>query len=156
MKGGAPVAMTAAPKVRVDSAPSGATILRVWGSTKLAKPWRTSILMPLSAFMASSPRVCSTFLRWASRVAQSRLRPVGADHALVRVLGPVAHEVGGVAPGLGRDAAAPEAFAAGQGGVVDHGHLDAVVGQVAGAVLAAGAAADDGDLDVPVAGGDGG
>jgi hypothetical protein len=46
--------------------------LQVWASTKLAKPWRTSILMPLSAFMASSPRVCSTFLRWASRVAQSR------------------------------------------------------------------------------------
>jgi hypothetical protein len=67
--------------------------------------------------------------------------------------GPVADDVRRVAPGLGGDAAAPEAFAPGQGRVVDHGDLDAVVGQVAGAVLAAGAAADDGDLDVPFAGG---
>ena len=86
-------------------------------------------------------------------------RPIQAgrlrtDHALVRVVGAVADHVGGVPPGLGRNAAAPEAFAAGQGRVVDHDHLDAMIGEIARAILAAGAAADDRDLGIPITGGD--
>ena len=84
-----------------------------------------------------------------------QLRAVGATHPQVRVVGAVADAVGGGAPGLGGDAAAPQALAAGQGGVVDHRHLDPVLGQLTGAVLAAGSATDDHHVVVPVPLGDG-
>ena len=85
-------------------------------------------------------------MRRASSVAQSSLGLSVPVDAFFRVVGAVAHEVGSVTPGLGRNAAAPQAFAAGQRGVVDHRHLDAMLDQVACAVFAAGTAADDDDL----------
>src|SRR5512135_2928240 len=97
--------------------------------------------MPLSAFSAMSPRLLCTQRRCFSTCAQLSAgvlvpsTPISASCARLRMT----------------SAAARQAFAAGEGLVVDHHHTDAVVGQVARAVLAAGAAADDDDGEVPVA-----
>src|SRR3569832_709709 len=63
-------------------------------------------------------------------------RRIGAVDAHFGVVRAVADAVGGSAPGLGRDAAAPLAFAAGEGSVVDNLALYAVIGVVARAVFA--------------------
>ena len=85
-KGGAPVAITAQPKVmRRPSLPSPGpgrawgssgrrevSMNRVWASSKRARPWMYSILTALSVRSASRPRVSSTSRRVASRRFQSR------------------------------------------------------------------------------------
>jgi hypothetical protein len=71
--------------------------------------------------------------------------------AQVLVMQAVANTVGRGAPGLGRDATAPQAFAAGERRIVYQRHLHTVTGEIPGAVFAAGAATDHHHVVVPVA-----
>ncbi len=55
----------------------------------------------------------------------------------------VTHAVRRGTPGLGGDTATPQALTTGERRIIDHGHLETVLDQVAGSIFPARATADD-------------